>query len=430
MYIKRDYSEPFFGRRRKRGGSVRKIVVFSAFIAALLIFVQWQFDRLQLVALDIVGMAPTPTPFASEIATQGYQRWLAGDLTAAETLFAQAVAQQPNNPDYLYEYGRTMHERLLRDFGAQADFTPVIDLGDRLITAAPADPRGYAIKARALFYNGDAASAIPVGINGLEVNDQYAGIHAALAMSYVDIGRYQQGLNHGELAVELDPMDALARRSLAYVLIFLGRRQEAIDQLEQAVALLPNQVNAYFELAAQYLAPGVDLDTEGVATYERILALEPRNVRAMVRLCAAYIKVGLFDQARGYCEDALAIEPTYALAWQQLGELSFRRRNYEGAIEAYNQCRQFVGEADASGNFIQCWYVRGLAHYYLGNCEAAWTDLQDALRILTGNGDTTSSVVQSTRDGLSLVTQRCAAYSGQLLPTAPAPTVIPTPLGG
>jgi tetratricopeptide (TPR) repeat protein len=359
------------------------------------------------------------------LATQGYQLYLNGDLVGAEALFQQAAAQQPDNPDYLYEYGRIMHERILTN-GAGQDYTVVITIADHIIEVAPNDPRGYALKARALVFNNDAAAAIPVGINGLEVDETFAPMHVALGLAYVDIGRYQQALYHAERALELDPNDPFAHRNYANVLTFLGRYDEAIDQLEQSVALAPYLVNSRFELAALYSRQ--NLDELAVATYESILALQPRNARAMVRLCGAYIKVGLFDQAQGYCQDALDIDPTYAQAWQQLGELRFRRRNYEGAIEAFDQCR--ANTTTSAGFFIQCWYVRGLAHYYLNNCDEAWQDLTDALIELENQGETTGPVVEATREGLRLTAAACPAYAGQVIPTSPPPTVIPTPIGG
>jgi tetratricopeptide (TPR) repeat protein len=427
MYIKRDYSQPFFGNRRRKGGShvLRTIIFFSVFIGAFLFFVNAQFDRLQLIALDAVGMAPTPTPFASTLATQGYQLFLEGRVPEAEEYFRQAVAQQPDDPSYLYEYGRIMIERILSN-GAGQDYAPAIAVADHLLEIAPTDVRGYALKTRALVFNNDAASAIPIGINGLEIDPNFAPLHTAMGLAYLDIARYQQALYYSEQGIALDPNDPFAHRNYANVLTQLGRYEEATDQMEQAVALAPNLVNSRFELAALYLTQ--DNNEAAVATYESILALQPRNVRAMVRLCAAYLKVGLFDQAEGYCDDALAIDENNAQAWQQLGELSFRRRNYEGAIDAYTECRRLNDTGE--GFYIQCWYIRGLAHYYLNNCTEAWTDLTDALEVLSDNGETTGPVVDATRDGLRLTAAACPAYAGQIIPTSAPPTVVPTPIGG
>src|SRR6266545_4181299 len=108
MQIKRDYSQPFFGTRRRRRTGTRFIFMYGLLLGGFLVFVSSQFDRLQLAALDVVGMAPTPTPFASTWAQQGYDLYAQGKVELAAAAFKQAVSQQPNNVNYLYEYGRML----------------------------------------------------------------------------------------------------------------------------------------------------------------------------------------------------------------------------------------------------------------------------------------------------------------------------------
>lgn len=153
MQIKRDYSQPFFGSRRRRRSSARFVLVYFALLGAFLFFVYTQFDRLQLAALGVMGQAPTSTPFASTLATEGALLFQRGDVAAAAALFEQAVAQQPANVDYLYELGK-LYIELDRAEDAVA-------LGDQAIAINPQDPRGYALKTRALTWIGDAAGAIP-----------------------------------------------------------------------------------------------------------------------------------------------------------------------------------------------------------------------------------------------------------------------------
>ena len=413
MQIKRDYSQPFFGERRRRGGHSRLLFFYGLFMGALLVFVYAQFDRLQLAALDQIGMAPTATPYASTLATEGYRRFLAGDLNGALNLYARAVEQQPNNVNYLYEYGRTLVEldRL----------EEALVIADRAIDADRQDVRGYALKARVLVLQDDAANAIPVGVSGLEIDNTFAPLYAALAMAYTDIGRYQQGLSYGQEAVDLDPMSVEARRAYAYTLIWVGGRDEAITQLEEAVSISPNLTGPYFELALNYLV--TNQEELAIATYERILSLEPRNQKAFLRLCEAYARVGQDTQAEGYCEDALDLDSTYAPAYRQLGMSNFRRRNYEGAIENFEAC------VNNGSTEIQCWYLRGLAHYYLGDCDEAWQILQESLPMAEDLAEK-EPIIATIREGLRLVTASCPGYAGRALPTAIPPTPLPpTPIG-
>src|SRR5690242_15882020 len=110
MQIKRDYSQPFFSTRRRSRVTGRFLFFYGLLIGGFLVFVSAQFGKLQLVALDAVGLAPTATAFASTWASKGYDLFLKGDMEGAAAAYAQAVSQEPDNINYMYEYGRTLIE--------------------------------------------------------------------------------------------------------------------------------------------------------------------------------------------------------------------------------------------------------------------------------------------------------------------------------
>ncbi|MCA9903949.1 MAG: tetratricopeptide repeat protein [Anaerolineae bacterium] len=422
MYIKRDYSQPFFGNRRRRRGFWRFLLLYILGIVAFLFVVDSQFPRLQMIALSAIGQAPEPTPFASQLATDGLEAFRQGNVKVAAQLFERAVAQQPTNIDYLYEYGRMLIEN--------EQYSDAVDIGRRGVEAAPGDPRGYAIEARAMDYAGDSANSIPVAQAGLQIDRYFAPLHTALAGAYNSISRYQQALDAGEEAVRLDPNDPDARRAYAFALIWVGRFEEAVEQLERAIAINPNLVAPYFELAIMYRS--LERYEEAIATYELVLSMQPDNIRAYLRLCETFYQVRDDAQATGYCNDAIqraSIDPTntdLAEAYRQRGQIRYSRRNYEGAIEDFDQCVA-LGSED-----IECWYIRGLAHYYLGgeHCDEAWNVLNEAMVRISQQG-IGEPVLSNTLEGLRLVTDNCSAYFGRALPTEIPPTLIPpTPIGG
>lgn len=426
MQIRRDYSQPLFGQRRKRhSGSWLTVLVFIIALVGALFFIDMNFQQLQLKALSMIGEGPAPTPFASTYAQQGYDLFLAGDVELAAESFAQAVRQQPNNIEYIYEYGRMLLE--------SGDYETAITIGQQGIDVAPTDPRGYAIKARALDLNGQSEEAIPVGQQGLQVDPDFAPLQAALSSAYGSIDRYDMALEFGARAVELDPLDANAHRVFAFALITVGERDAAIEQLEQAISIYPNLTAPYFELAAQYRGAS-DFEMV-VATYESVLTIDPGNPKGNLRLCQVYIQVGQDNRAQGYCEDALAAQSDYAEAMSTLGWVMYRRRNYEGAIEMFRTCEESLaaqGVNEVNEDTIRCWYMRGLAHYYLGECDESWRLLNLGLGMTVQLPSYAATTIDSQiRDGLSGVVAKCNAYIGLPMPTEIPPTAIPpTPIGG
>lgn len=408
--IKRD-ARPIFNKRANVG-RLYFIGLLTALIVLIPVITFWQYDTLQLAALDAIGMAPTSTPFASARAERAQELFVRGDVDGALAFYELAASQQPDNVNYLYEYGK-----LLIEFNRQPEAET---LADRIIELAPQDPRGYALKATSLQWS-DPAAAIPVAIAGRELGQPYAPLHAALSVAYTNIGRYQEGLQEGDLAIRIDPRDANARRSYSFPLIYTGRYTEAIAQLQQAIAINPNLTAPYFELAALYTR--INDEEQSVAIYNRILELEPQNERAYLRLCETYARVGLFREAEPFCDQALVINPLYGSAWRMRGQLRYSRRNYEGAIEAFETC---IDLQEPGQQEIECYYIRGLAHYFLNQCDEAWTILNESLELANQQ-----PIIDSINIGLGNIQENCAGYRNRLLPTPVPPTPIPpTPIGG
>ena len=172
---------------------------------------------------------------------------------------------------------------------------------------------------------------------------------------------------------------------------------------------------------------------EAIALYELVLSMQPDNARAYLRLCETFFQVRDDAQAVGSCDDAINIAsvsdpngPDLSRAYRQRGQIRYSRRNYEGAIEDFDQC------VALGSNEIECWYIRGLAHYYLGgeHCDDAWNILNESL-IRINQAGIGEGVLTNTVEGLRLVTTYCSGYVGRALPTAIPPTAIPpTPIGG
>ena len=410
--IKRDHSKPFFSSRRRGLSGIPLLLLVLLTIGSslgLILATLTNYDRMQFAALDLLGIAPTPTAFASQHAQVGIELYNKGKVRDALGAFERALEQRPDDVDYLYEYGRILIELDEYDLAAP--------IGDRAIAAAPDDVRGYALKARALMWS-DPGNAIPLAVSGLDIDPGFAPLHAALAIAYTNIGRFDEGLSRGNRAIQLDPLDSFAHRAYSIPLIFTGRNSQAIETLEQAVAINPNLPGPYFELAAQYRA--IDVPEMAVGIYRRVLELEPDNAKAYLRLCETFAAVGEFQEGSRYCEQALAINSQYASAWRMLGQTQYSRRNYEGAIESFENCVEY-GSSE-----VECFYLRGWAHYFLAQCDDAWRVLQEALQYAVAD-----QIIDTINIGLSNIRVNCAGYENVTLPTPIPPTAIPpTPIGG
>ncbi len=411
--IRRNYNKPFFSNRRRGLSGLTLLLSALAIVfvtLGLLAIAFVSIDNIDYAARGLFGLPrTTPTRFPSQHAQQGITLYTEGQVEEALAEFEIAVGQRPDNIDYLYEYGRILIEL--------DDYNQAAAIGDRAIAAAPKDPRGYALKARALMWS-DPGAAIPIAVSGLEHDADFAPLHAALAIAYTNIGRYSEGYQRGRLATQLDPLDAFSHRAFAIPLIYTDRRNEAIAALEQAVAINPNLTAPYFELALQYRQQ--DYQEMAVGIYRRILELEPGSAKAYLRICQTYAEVGEFLAATPFCETATELDETYADAWQWLGQMRYTRRNYEGTLEAMEKCVALGSTA------VECYYMRGWSYYVLDQCPTAWDVLQEALRYTRE-----PHIIGIINEGLASVRANCPGFEDARLPTAIPPTPIPpTPIGG
>lgn len=379
------------GRQRRAGWRWLALALLTlSLLAALALRERAALPGLITAAL---GRPATPTPFASDYANRGMQALASGDEAAAIANLQQAVSLQPQQADYRYELGRLYLAR--GDYPAAAAQARAILQGDER------DIRGHTLEVARLAFSGEPQQAIVVGRSALEINDAFAPLLAALSRAYLNASRIEEGVAFAERALVADSNDADVRRAYAFALLFLQDREGAIAHLREAARLAPHVAAVYLELAGVLLAD--DQNQAAVEVYETLLARQPKHARANLRLCQAYIKMGRFEQALGYCEDATAHDPLSSAAWLQLGELRYNRRDFAGAAAALAAC------ADSGGEALACWWMRALALYYLGDCAAAWPLWREARALALLRGAQTALGYLDEGARLMRADEQCAA---------------------
>lgn len=420
MLIRRQDPRTYMMMRQRRGPLRSILLAATILMVGIYLWAQDNPSQVEVMVLTALNRPPEPTPFAARWGEQAANAFANGDLVGALDAYERAIAQRPNDVAYLYEYGKVLIEA-----DRSADASAV---GDRAIAADPNDVRGYALKANAIAYS-DPTNSIIFALQGEEINPNFAPLHAAQAIANTQIFRFSQALQKGELAIELDPMDATAYRAYSWPLIFVGRSGEAIEMLETAISINPRLPGPYFQLAFEYKSR-LNQPRMAIAIYQRILnELNPSPsdaAKANLRICETYSTAenAEFDNAQIYCERAIEILPDYAPAWRELGRMQYLRRNYEGSIDTFEYC------VELGGTDVACWMYRGLAHYWLAQCDDAWRVLNEAMEIATRQGQPTS-LTDQIQQGINNTKENCVDYRDVVPPTVPPPTLIPpTPIGG
>jgi tetratricopeptide (TPR) repeat protein len=253
----------------------------------------------------------------------------------------------------------------------------------------------------------DWYSASEALIECLRVNPAHAQATAALAECYYEIGEYDEALNWVRRARSLSRSNTTLANLEAFVLIGLGRLDEAQAIVNQVLQSEPYNREALFAAAELDIARGrvgdavlryreavrrypddrrllVSLalvlgslgDTENAQTYiNRALLQHEGDYR--VHYYAAYLasRDGRIAEGIRHAENALYYRPAYTPARFLLASLRYRAGQYEEAARLADEL--IVLRRDDSLS----WYLKGVAYIRLGRLSEAQTILSTAANI-------------------------------------------------
>ena len=133
------------------------------------------------------------------------------------------------------------------------------------------------------------------------------------------LDRKSEAINAMQKAVALSPQDPEAHSNMGVTLKELGRLDEAEASYNQAIALKPDYSEAYSNLGVTLQELG-RLD-EAEASYNQAIALKPNFAKAYCNLGVTLKELGRLDEAEASFNQAIALNPDYAEAYLNLCEL-------------------------------------------------------------------------------------------------------------
>lgn len=388
---------------------------------------------------DPSNAVPGPGVPVINDAIEAYQAALAGDPQNARA-WAELARVQVYSSSML----RNDTERLKRLEEAVASATRAVEL-------APEDSQAHAIRAFALdwyAYN----PLIPAerrqellieaereASRAFQLDPQNAMALAFYAEILSDQQKWTQAEKYAAQAVALDPNLMDTHRVYAYVLESLGKYNSAIQQYQEAVRLSPNLTFLYIRIG-QNFREGIRNPDRALDYFDQAARINEQlgvpNPLPYVEIARTYSQLGQFFAASINAEKALALDPTNANTYGQLGLIYRRARNYEGALPML-KCA--VRGCTAEENELGKVAVQGLpltslsvAYYYVeygtnlaflsrpneNYCPEALQVLQE-VRQAFGSDPILLGIIEDS-EGI------CRRLQGGLAPT-PTPILTPTP---
>lgn len=246
----------------------------------------------------------------------------------------------------------TAQTSYLRTLVLNGDWGPAKPVGAKLLTAAPHAYDTLYLNGVMERQAGDYAAARDHLTEALAIHPGQQSVEANLGIALSHLHQPSDAKAHLEKAIELGNTEPETHFELANVLRALGDSDGAKQEMlryQQAVKDKDSTTVAVSKAAeaAQALNKG---DTQhAVELYKEAFAAAPKNALIGYRLSTALDQAGDAEGEQSVLEQVVAIDPTIALAQNQLGYLESRRGDYASAESHF---RQAVAAAPA---FTQAW---------------------------------------------------------------------------
>lgn len=355
------------------------------------------------------------------------------------------------------------------NLAAEGKYTQALQQYDKAIIADPEDYTNHLAAARLLVYSGDYEQAIEKSSNAVLINSSSSMAEAVQGFAQGMVGDYLDAESSLNRAIELDSGNSSAYAYYSIVLskkVFNGDEvlgdldqaieasrnaqsiepnsfethwargkvleitsnyEDAVAELEQAVALNDNVAELHVDLGLNYRYMG-DNDL-AVEEFTRANTLNPTDSYPETLIAGTYVNIGEYGKAIQYAEQALDDDPEDPYMYGNLG--MWYRKNYQLneailmlklAIQGGVSSEGYVVEGLPLSNttrIIEYYTAYGLALMDLGYCSEAKNIAQSLLQSIT-NDDITSwnanTIIETCNQKLN---------DAQLLKLA-TPTMIPT----
>ncbi len=255
------------------------------------------------------------------------QHHQAGRLAAAEPLYRQALAIEPNNPDGLNLLGVLAHQVGRNDVAVD-----LIGRAIRLDAGQPDFHHNLGAVFLALGRHEDMARCYRAAI---ALQPDYAEAHFNLGVACQALGRLDEAAVAYRAVVGLQPNHPLAHARLGAVLKDQGRLQEAEAALRCAVALHPNAAEAHNNLGV--VLEALDRLEDAKSCYRRAIDLKPDFPAAHYNLGGALRASQRLDEAESAYRRAIALKPEYTEAYNNLGAVLQAQERLEDARASFSR---------------------------------------------------------------------------------------------
>jgi len=186
--------------------------------------------------------------------------------------------------------------------------------------------KGYFEMAVAYMQGGDATGALGELLKAVEYNPHDPEIRNALGLVYYSKGKYAKAIEQFKIALDLSPDHSDTHHNLGHLYMTQGRYDPAIQEFQAALGndLYRNRAQTLNAMGFAYYKKRDYLKAEEVL--KDCLDHDRLYILAYDNLAKVYIALDRFEEAQGYLESVLKLQPFFpeamldlALVYMKLG---------------------------------------------------------------------------------------------------------------
>jgi tetratricopeptide (TPR) repeat protein len=317
----------------------------------------------------------------------GLQQHQAGHFAAAEALYRQVVAAEPDNADARNLLG-AVYINLHQFTDAEEHLAAAVRLNPQHFAAL--DNHGVLLARQERY-----AEAAECFRRALAIAPDQFRTHLNLAAALERCGQTDEAIETYQRAAQLSPNMLRTHQELVRLFHAQGHAEDAVEHLAHVARLQPSDAKARFELADAYARLG--RATEAIAAYRETLTIKPDSAEACVNLADLLSAAGRVDEAVGLLRRAIAIRPTFAEAYLNLGCALTRQQKYAEAFAALTEAARLKPELTEVHNNL------GVLYNAQGRYADAAECYQRALELRPDNVDAIYNL------GIALLKQKMVA---------------------
>lgn len=177
---------------------------------------------------------------------------------------------------------------------------------------------------------------------------QDPGAHNNLAIVYYNKGLYQEAIEELEKALALNPNFVLARNNLDIILRKTGKLEEKVERLSKEIEKDPSDEAKILELADVYVK--LKKYSHGILYYKKVLDVNPNSYEAHFGISITLKHLGKYDDALEEMNHALDIRKSHE-GYHALGEIYLRKGVIDMAIKNLEEAMAF-DDTSAETHFL------------------------------------------------------------------------------